>query len=273
MNGPDYYGRLMRRATARAESADAVAFDPFDSTAPWPLTDQSPDSGAQPSRDRPLAPVSTSPAPLMMPAASPAARVSAPLDVNDFIPPPDVQPLVERDQTVPPSSEPSSIEPSVAPSMRPVTELRPLQHASAPIVHAHDVRTPRPVYAEDDAQPAPEPARFDVESRPAVVAIPHERPPAQTPLAPASGRPRPAMLQPAAPAPRMPIDPPPEQGAPAPMISIGEIEIEIDQRAPVAAPAPAAPPRERAWGIRREGGVDPDLLRGPNDRAFGIGQV
>jgi len=263
MNGLDYYGRLMRRACARAPRRAEAMADPFDATAPWLTTPPTP--------QRPIA--------------------ASPTDVSTLLPPIAQTPVTSPDSIGRESTtrlEPEA--PSVLTESPSYTES-PRSHAVPP-----PVLSPAPTYesrraaTRDDAAPAEirQVIRTAGQSgnEPggpfAGEALPGEDAPAVAPAARVTDHRQVhpvTRIVPNAPYPGPPIRPRAARAsrpAPidAPAVSIGRIEIDLD--APATAPA-AAPQvivvREDASAARDGGPAAQDLLRGPTHRPFGIGQV
>ncbi len=289
----DYYGRLLRRAKARANASLTALDDPFNLTAPW--LDERPHDPDAPARDAIVIDRPPSPSPPPGPSAPLVARgPTAP-------PPVAITPPAPRIGNVPPALVDPPLPPSLTtPSLTTVT--------SSPEAVAGEegagrttppaMLVPQPSFARaDEVRTAPvQPVTRDADRRASELVLaplappdrstPPVRPsdetfgPERAASAPATGETGPATrLVPTIPrvaaVPSAPLGPAAPGGTITPTVTIDHLDIEI-----ASAPPPRRSPQEAATGRRPDASAAADsgppsreLWRGPTDQAFGLGQV
>jgi hypothetical protein len=264
MSALDYYGRLMRRACARAQPRGRAIADPFDATAPWPATEAA--AAASIENHAGPAPAALTPsAPSIVPIA-PAIALIGPVFGRDHAEakPDTSAPLATPDAHVSITPEsPSAIPPfSQATTTRadapPATRDREDEGRTSPRIVHDDPVVIEPAIGRRSVpiaslSTAPGRDEADASRQPVTIA---------------------SLLTPAIP-PRLPVHAaePPRPDAPA--VSIGRIDIEIDgaRPSPAATDPPVVVVRESGGSAHDGGRMAQELLRGPTHQPFGIGQV
>jgi hypothetical protein len=263
MSALDYYGRLMRRASARVERQGQRIADPFDATAPWLLSE--PDRSKREADTTPAATALTPDAPASIVNILAAKDPSSPGSEDEG------HRSADRPEATP-ISQPSAIAPSLSPDSKPASQrTTPPPIGVRPPTTEPSGRSVDPARIERDVpipiEPPIAPPRLPV----AAFAIARDRtgvesPAPATPVAATPLAPRPPERRP------LHVERAPQRDEAA--VSIGVIDIEI---APPKPSPPAAPPvvvvREGHAATRHSERAADDLLRGPTHQPFGIGQV